>query len=362
MSNFARSDWSSLSTLSTARTRSISPENLTGEAGGGGRAVDGMGARHALHLGQKWKISPSIAIAAGETLTLADIQGEGVIQQIWMTLTNDARHEILRFYWDDAETPAIEAPAGDFFCNGLASSALVSSLPVCVNPKNGFNCYWEMPFRRRARITLTNQNETPMVIYYQVNYALGEVPADAGYLHAQFRRTNRVPFKGEHTILDGIDGQGQYVGVYMVWGALQNGWWGEGEIKFFLDDDEEFPTICGTGTEDYFCGSYGFKGPDGEYQLFSTPYAGMPQIVKPAGPWDVHTYIGLYRWHITDPVRFQRRLRVTIQDLGWDGYNYDQYLPLQDDISSTAFFYLDRPAHAPVPFPEGADLDHYVNK
>ncbi len=129
-----------------------------------------------------------------------------------------------------------------------------------VNPRCGFNSYWPMPFRKKCRITMENLADERMTLYYQVNYALGEVPANAAYFHAQFRRENPLKTKGSYTILDGVEGDGQYVGTYLAYGTHHTGWWGEGEVKFFIDGDDQFPTICGTGTEDYFCGSYDFEG------------------------------------------------------------------------------------------------------
>ena len=247
-----------LSRLSGARTRSISPENFTGAKGQGGMATEGTGAEHGRDLGQGWKISPSVRIDAGETFEMADIQDAGAIQQIWMTPTGNWRFSILRIYWDDQEYPSVECPVGDFFAMGWGKFAQLSSLPVCVNPGSAFNCYWEMPFRRRCRITLTNLADEPMVLYYQINYTLTEVPEDCAYFHARFNRTNPLPYKSVYTILDRIEGRGHYVGTYMAWGVNNRGWWGEGEIKFYMDGDDDFPTICGTGTEDYFCGSYNF--------------------------------------------------------------------------------------------------------
>ena len=147
---------------------------------------------------------------------------------------------------------------GDFFACGWGKYAQVSSLAVCVNPGSAFNCYWEMPFRKSCKITLENIDEEPMTLYYQIDHTLTEVPEDAAYFHAQFRRSNPLPLKTDHVILDGVKGWGQYVGTYLAWGVHNNGWWGEGEIKFFMDGDGKFPTIAGTGTEDYFCGSYDF--------------------------------------------------------------------------------------------------------
>ena len=342
-----------LSRISSAKTRSISPENFAGEKGQGGKATEGTGAGCARDLGQGWKISPSIKIAAGQTLTLADVDGPGAIQQIWMTPTGHWRFSILRIYWDGQEYPSVECPVGDFFACGWQKYAQVSSLAVCVNPGSAFNCYWEMPFRRKCRITMENIAADDMTLYYQINYTLTEVPEDAAYFHAQFRRVNPLPYKDVYTILDGVTGQGQYVGTYMAWGVNNTGWWGEGEIKFFMDGDGEFPTICGTGTEDYFCGSYNFENQvTHQYQEYTTPYAGLPQVIRPDGVYAAQTRFGMYRWHVTDPIRFEQDLRVTIQALGWRAGG--RYLPLQDDIASVAFWYQTLPS-APFPALPGKD-------
>lgn len=341
--------------LSSAKSRSISPENFTGEKGKGGMATEGTGAKAARDLGQGWKISPSIRIAPGETFTLADIQGSGAIQHIWMTPTGHWRHSILRMYWEDSEIPSVECPVGDFFACGWNQYAQISSLAVCVNPGSAFNCYWEMPFRKRARITMTNIADEEMTLYYQINYTLTEVPEETAYFHAQFRRVNPLPYKEVYTILDGVKGQGHYVGTYMAWGVHNNGWWGEGEIKFYIDGDDLFPTICGTGTEDYFCGSYNFDvGKEkGGYREFTTPYSGLPQVIRPDGLYASQMRFGMYRWHIMDPIRFERDLRVTIQALGWRSGR--RYLPLQDDIASVAYWYQTLPAS---PFPPLPDRDY----
>ena len=331
-----------LARLSYAQTRSVSPENFTGEKGKGGMATEGTGARAASELGQGWKVSPSVGIRPGQTFLMADIEGCGAIQHIWMTPTGNNRFNILRIYWDGEENPSVECPAGDFFACGMGQYVGVNSLAVCVNPKSGFNCYWVMPFRKRCKITMTNIDDKPMVLYYQIDYTLTDVPKDAAYFHAQFRRVNPLPYKQDYTILEGVRGQGHYVGTYMTWGSNSPGWWGEGEIKFFMDGDTEFPTICGTGTEDYFCGSYGFHKPDSrEYQEFNSPYAGMPQVIKS----ETQPRFGLYRWHILDPIRFEEDLKVTIQALGWRDR---KYLPLEDDLSSVAFWYQAEP-HASFP-------------
>ena len=340
-----------LSRLSNAKSRSISPENFTGEKGKGAMAVEGPAAGCAKGLGQGWKISPFVVIKAGETFTMADIDGMGAIQQIWMTPTGNWRFSILRIYWDGQEKPSVECPVGDFFASGWGKFSQLSSLAVCVNPGSAFNCYWEMPFRKNCRITLTNIAEEDMTLYYQINYTLTEVPEDCAYFHASFRRVNPVPYKEVYTILDQVSGQGHYVGTYLAWGTNNNGWWGEGEIKFYLDGDSEFPTICGTGTEDYFCGSYNFENRDTrQYQEFSTPYSGLHQVLRPDGVYQSQTRFGMYRWHITDPIRFEKNIKVTIQALGWRSGG--RYLPLQEDISSVAFWYQTLPTAKLHPLPE----------
>ena len=335
-------DLGNLYRMSNAKTRSISPENFNGEKGKGGMATEGTGKNAARDLGQKWKVSPSVRIKAKTTFTIAEIEGPGAIQHIWMTPTGNWRFSVIRFYWDDETTPSVEVPVGDFFGMGWNQYASLNSLAVTVNPGSAFNCYWTMPFRKKCRITMENIDNEDMILYYQVDYTLTEVPADAGYFHAQFRRTNPLPYKQDYVLVDSIKGRGQYVGTYMAWGVNSNGWWGEGEIKFFMDGDKEFPTINGTGTEDYFCGSYNFENrKTKQYQEFSTPYSGLPQVIKADGMYAVQQRFGLYRWHIKDPIRFENSLKVTIQALGWTGDG--RYLPLQDDISSVVYWYQAEP-------------------
>ncbi len=333
--------------VSGAESRSISPENFTGEKGKAGMATNGTGRHASSELGQGWKVSPSVGIKTGTTFTLAEIKGPGCIHQIWMTPTGNWRRSILRFYWDDETTPSVECPVGDFFACGLGKYAQINSLAVCVNPGSAFNCYWPMPFHKKARITLENLDDKDMTLYYQVNYTLNAVPKDAGYFHAQFRHEYPLKTKGLYTILDGVKGEGQYVGTYLALKVNNPGWWGEGEIKFFLDGDREFPTICGTGTEDYFCGSYNFENQDThKYQTFSTPYAGLAQVLPPDKTYEAGQKFSLYRWHITDPIHFKKDLKVTMQALGWkDG---GLYLPMDSEMSSVAFWYQKEP-HAPFP-------------
>jgi hypothetical protein len=288
----------------------------------------------ARKLGRGWKVAPYVVIEPGEVKVLADIGGAGAIAQIWMTPTGPWRSSILRIYWDGSPEPSVECPVGDFFACGWNKYAQVSSLAVCVNPGSAFNCYWEMPFRKRGLITMTNTAETAMILFYQINYVLTEIPTDAAYFHAQFRRVNPLPYKEVYTILDGVAGRGQYVGTYMAWG------------------------VHNTGTEDYFCGSYNFDvgKENGGYREFTTPYAGLPQVLRPDGLYASQQRFGMYRWHIVDPIRFTRDLRVTIQALGWTGdpRKGAEFLPLQDDIASVAYWYQTLPAakFPPLPSPD----------
>ena len=369
-------DMSNIHRLSDARTRSISPENFTGEKGKAGMATEGTGAQAARDLGHGWKLSPSVAIEAGQTFTLGEITGPGAIQQIWLTPAGVAwRNLIIRVYWDGQEHPSVECPIGDFFACGWGKREdfkPVVSQTVTVNPGSAFNCYWPMPFRKSCRITIENTAVEKAVVYYQINYALNDVPEDAGYFHAQFRRVNPLPYKEVYTILDGVRGKGHYVGTYMAWGLNNTGWWGEGEIKFYLDGDippgtgtndavaehggKHYPTIAGTGTEDYFCGSYNFENlATKSYQEFNTPFAGVPQIVRPDGTYQSQTRFSMYRWHVPDPVRFETDLTVTMQAIGWRSGG--RYLPLQDDISSVAFWYQQLPGAKFPPLPDRDALE-----
>jgi hypothetical protein len=205
---------------------------------------------------------------------------------------------------------------------------------------------------------MENIDEKEMVLYYQIDYTLTDIPKEAAYFHAQYRRTHPLPYKDVYTIIDQVRGKGQYVGTYMAWQSNNNGWWGEGEIKFYLDGDTKFPTICGTGTEDYFCGSYCFitKNKEGksEYAEFTTPYAGF-YTVLPDQFMQSQTRFGMYRWHIQDPIRFEKDLKVTMQALGWRSGG--RYLPLQDDIASVAYWYQREPHNTFPTLPSKDELE-----
>ena len=216
-------------------SRAITPENITGEKG--------RAAMSASHLGVGRKGSCCVPLESGETITLADIEGPGIIRHIWMTVPDKTaagsfvmRDLVLRFYWDDEETPSVECPVGDFFCNGFGERAIVNSMPICVNPTGGMNCYFEMPFRKHAKVTLTSEHPGFIkYIFYTFNYALTDVPDDAMYFHARFNRERSTRRGVDYTVLDGVRGKGYYVGTYMALCALERYWWGEGEMKFFLE-------------------------------------------------------------------------------------------------------------------------------
>jgi hypothetical protein len=334
--------------LTRAESRQISPENPTGAKGMGARAIPNPNdptlpfSKAAEELGQGWKVSPFLKPKAGSTITIMDVDGPGVIEHIWMaTETNwegNGRGCVLRFYWDNEERPSIEAPMTDFFAVGNDRFAPVNSLAVVVNPTSALNCYWPMPFRRHAKITFSNDLSKELgLLTYQIDYALTDIPQDVGYFHAQWRRATTTRSLPQHTILDGVKAEGRYVGTFLAWAQLSEGWFGEGEVKFFIDGDKQFPTICGTGTEDYFGGTYGFP------EIYTTAYTGNTlKRQEGNGPrlWS------LYRWHIMDPICFQSDIRVTIQALGW--WPNGRYQPLADDVASVAYWYQREP-HTPFP-------------
>lgn len=337
-----------LPVISHAETRQISPENPTGGKGMGARAIPKPNdpnlpfAKAAMNLGQGWKVSPFYKPKSGETLTIMDVEGPGVIQHIWIATeenwVGNGRACVLRFYWDHEDSPSIEVPLTDFFAVGNDRFAPVNSLAIVVNPTAALNCYWPMPFRRHAKITFTNELSRDLnLLTYQIDYTLTAVPQNTGYFHAQWRRATTKRSFPQHTILDGVRGAGRYVGTFLAWAQLSDGWFGEGEVKFYIDGDKQFPTICGTGTEDYFGGSYGFP------EVFCTPYSGNTlKREEGNGPrlWS------LYRWHIMDPVCFQTDFHATIQALGW--WPNGRYQPLADDVASVAYWYQQEP-HSPFP-------------
>lgn len=335
------------------RSHSINAENPSGAPGSAAHAASALGPGR---KGSAW-----LPVAAGETLTLAEIQGPGVIRHLWITVTDRTaagpyvlRDLVLRAYWDGADHPSVEVPLGDFFCNGFATRALVTSGPIVVAPTGGMNCYFPMPFRRSAKLTLENQHGGDLShVFFQVDYTTGdELDTDVTYFHAQWRRSNGTTALGtDHVILDDVVGAGTYVGTYVALASLQRFWWGEGEVKFYLDGDDALPTLCSTGLEDYAGGAWGFQdelrsSPEPTVINFSAPYCGYPfysaQDTTRASDFVTATLPmhGLYRWHLPDPIHFEESIKVTVQQIGtWDHGLFER----SDDISTTAYWYQTTP-------------------
>ena len=350
---------SELTLKKDVRTFSVCPENPTGEKGKGGMATleNGSARNAARDLGQGWKVNPYIVMQAGETAVLADVKGQGAIKHIWITdSAKRGRDLIFRIYFDGHEKPSVNVPLSDFFCNSDNTEyRQISSLPICFNPKKGMNSYFEMPYFTGFRIEIENKSpDNGICVYYQIDCEEKEISADSLYFHAQFRRVKSLPYMDVYTILDGVKGNGLYVGTHLYWGVKENGWWGEGEIKFYLDGDTDFPSICGTGTEDYFCGAYNFDV-NGKYTEYSTPYSGLCKVGRTDELYRAQRYFDMYRWHITDPIYFKEDLKVTIQALGWRSER--RYLPLQDDISSVAYWYSDNLEDVYPPMPSANELE-----
>lgn len=342
---------SSIPFLSQGKTRSISAENPTGEKGSGGKASSNLG------IARKGR--PCISLTSGTETTIAQIQGPGKIQHIWFTMPDKTdkigfvlRDLIIRIYWDNEDNPSVESPIGDFFCNGFGLRANVNSLPVSVNPTGGFNMFLPMPFSKSAKITVENQHACEIGgFFYQIDYELMDcLDTNLGYFHAQWRRESFSTRGKDYTILDNVEGQGHYIGTYLAWASLERNWWGEGEIKFFLDGDMDWPTICGTGTEDYFGGAWCFANSKLNVpETYSTPLLGYRFYSESSeiNAWFGHNVPmhGMYRWHLPDPIRFQENLRVTIQQIGHNGKDLFERA---DDISSVAYWYQTEP-HAAFP-------------
>ncbi len=334
-----------------AESRSISAENPNGEKGGGGKAtakdtLSPDSAEAARDLGQGWKVSPCRFIAKGEVATIMDCDGPGVIRHMWITFdTAFYRNAIIRIYWEGQEHPSVECPIGDFMCNSWNKRQNIFALPINVNPTGGMNCYFAMPYKKHVRITVENDSDRDLAhFFYTINYTLEPVEDDILYFHAQWRRSNPLPYGKAYVMIDNIQGSGHYIGTFMSWQQNNAGWWGEGELKMFIDDDKAYPTICGTGTEDYFGGAWCFG------QDYSAPFLGFRQVEKRSN--ETGARMTLYRFHVQDPVYFKKRLRVIMQALGWRSGR--RFLPLQDDIASVVYWYQTLPTAA---FPTLPDRD-----
>jgi len=272
-----------------------------------------------------------------------DVDGPGVLRHLWMTqpFPELLRHLILRIYWDDQPHPSVECPMGDFFCCSWNQQREILAQPINVNPRGGLNCFFPMPFKKHVRITIENDSDVDIKeFFWNFDYTLEPVGGDALYFHAQFRRTPKLAKATEYVVVDNIRGQGQYVGAFFSWGYSQ-GSCNEGEIKMYLDGDGSFPTICGTGAEDYFLAAWGF-GDD-----YSAPFGGFRMASGVYGNTGARAL--MYRFHVPDPICFKRDFRMTIQALTFEDlknipYEDRLYKTPEDDIASVAYWYQTLPS------------------
>ncbi|MEZ0118512.1 glycoside hydrolase family 172 protein [Heyndrickxia faecalis] len=352
------------------QSRTISPENPTGEKG--------KACMFDSKLGPGRKGRGSISLPQGKETVIAEISGTGIIKHMWMTIRENTekgsfvlRDVILRIYWDGARTPAVETPLGDFFCNGFGERYDVNSLPIVVNPNGGMNSYFEMPFRKKAKITITNEHPKDISsFFYTINYNLvDELDNDVLYFHAYWNRERQTKLQKDYVVIDNIHGHGYYVGTFLALTALERYWWGEGEFKFYIDGDEQYPTISSTGTEDYFGGAWAFHQKDlygrPSAKNYSTLFLGYPFHSNRDATRDrfetgklnaVHAFgddglprHGLYRWHLLDPIAFKENLKVTLQQIGNDDI---QLFEREDDVSTVAYWYQNSAEGAMDPIPD----------
>ncbi len=329
-------------------TRMISAENPTGEKSGGCHAKinpqdpDLYWSKNSIREG--YKVNPFIRIDKNSKKVIADYKGTGVIKNIFLTSDRANFSElILRIYWDEETSPSVECPLGMFFCMGHDQHPhLVNSLPIVVAPHRGLNCYFEMPFRKGFKIEIENEgDDMTWILAYKIIFEEKSV-GDVAYFHAQYRHTLTTSENPTHIILDGVQGEGVYVGTYLAWSEFHERWWGEGEVKFYIDGDQQYPTICDNGTEDYFGGAWNFGGygivKDSDEILYQTPYLGLSLVDVKKRP----KRFSMHRFHIVDPIGFQKDLKVTVDTIGWKE-DFTSYEHHDEDIKSVAFYYQKEP-------------------
>jgi hypothetical protein len=313
-------------------SRSISFENPTGAPGEGGKA--------ASNLGPTRKGSPSRRIEPGQSVELCDIEGPGTIRHIWLTTDREPvaqRALVLRARWDGQEHPSIECPVGDLF--GFAHGKIMpyDSAVHSVGPTGGRNIWLPMPFVKRAKLTFTNEGDKPVPLYYQIDYTIGDrLPDDVGRLHVLFRRENPTTTKKDFELLPQRKQKGRFIGsVIGIRNLHPKQWWGEGEVKVYMDGDSDFPTICGTGSEDYVGLAWGIQ---------QTPffYNGCSL--------NQNNFISMYRWHLPDPIAWRKHARITIQQIAWKG----GLAETEDDWCCATFWYEPTPGDPLPPMPEVA--------
>jgi hypothetical protein len=306
-------------------SRSISFENPTGAPGEGGKAASNLG------VGRKGR--PAQDIKPGETVELCDIAGPGTIRRIWITTTRDPanlRGCVVRAWWDGQTHPSIECPLGDFFGFAHGKVQTYQSAVHEVGQNAGMTIWLPMPFAKRARFTFTNEGAKAIPLFYQIDYTLGErLPDDVGRLHVLFRRENPTTLKKDFELLPERTGKGRFIGSVMGIRALHDSWWGEGEFKVYMDGDKEFPTICGTGSEDYVGLSWGIQ---------QTPF------IWSGCSLNQKKFVSMYRWHLPDLVAWRERCRITIQQIAWE----NGLAEVKDDWSAATFWYEPVPS-APLP-------------
>jgi hypothetical protein len=278
-------------------------------------------------------------INPGQTLTLMDVQGAGRVTHIWFTIASPSsdhlRELVLRMTWDDTSRPAVECPIGDFFAQGHGKYVEFTSAPVSIGAHNALNCYWPMPFRKHAVLTVTNDGKQPVnSFYYNIDYRLESEPEeDLRFFHTQYRTDFPAPVGQPLTICD-TQGAGHFVGTFISVMANSDGWWGEGNDAWIVDGSSK-PVITGTGSEDYFCGAWDFG------KAFWTPYFGVPYYDNPSKGGEKRGILNTcYRWHIPDPVPFKQSLVMTLEH-GRSGYDEDRK-PFTNHYTTVAFFYTDR--------------------
>ena len=282
----------------------------------------------------------SRSIKPGDTLTVADIKGSGCFTHLWFTIAarsqDHLRELVIRITWDDADKPAVECPIGDFFAQGHAKYVEFVSAPISVGARMALNCYWPMPFKKHAVITVTNEGSQAVdALYYNLDYRLDKrAPRDARYFHTQYRTYFPAPVGKDLTICE-TTGAGHFVGTFISVMANSDGWWGEGDDNFFVDGETK-AGISGTGSEDYFCGAWDFG------RAFWTPFFGVPYYDNAAKGGEKRGILNTcYRWHIQDPVPFTKSLLFTLEH-GSQGFDRDRK-PFTNHYTTVGYYYVDHP-------------------
>src|SRR5688500_2826978 len=317
--------------------RACTFENPTGARGAGGTAANGRKGR------------PFKELEPGEVVTLADLDGPGVVRHVWMTFPpappEVMRAMIIEVFYDGGAEPSISVPAVDFFGVSCGRPRAMSSALTAIQEGRGFNSFIPIPFGDHMKITFTNASARTIPFYYQVDFTLEDLPADTGRLHAAFRRENPTVVKRDFVIAEGLRGPGRFLGCVVGIRTIDAGfWYGEGEVKVYRDGDTDLPTICGTGLEDYVGTAWGMDA-------HVSHYAGVPMDARPEGA-RVPDFVSFYRWHVLDPIMFESSIRVTIQQIGYDAFlpGDEERLARFESDGLVAGTGLTRPGNGNMPF------------